>query len=93
MPEPADECAVNPDVTAHLVLLGKIALVVFIIGGVGAVVIRAILVSRANKTDPDWITSRRQHGDEASVYGVMPRVPLPEWVHWETEISDDGGDK
>jgi hypothetical protein len=67
------------------VAVAKIALLVFVIGGTAAIVIRASRRSRANRGDPRWNEHRGQPSNEASAHGAMPRTPLPEWVHWDTE--------
>ncbi|OBJ61762.1 hypothetical protein [Mycobacterium sp. 1423905.2] len=67
----------------------KVALLAFVVVGATAIVIRGVRRSRANRFDPRWREHRDQPGYEASAYGVMPRTPLPEWVHWDDD--DDRG--
>jgi hypothetical protein len=67
------------------VAVAKIALLVFVIGGAAAIVIRGIRRSRANRGDPRWNEYRGQPSHEASAHGAMPRTPLPEWVYRDTE--------
>ena len=63
----------------------KVALIAYIIGGVAALVIHGVRRSRANRLDPRWNFYRGYPGYEASVLGVMPNTPLPEWVDWDDE--------
>jgi hypothetical protein len=70
------------------VAVAKIALLVFVIGGGAAIVIRGIRRSRANRRDPRWNEHRGQPSHEASAHGTMPPIPLPEWVHWDTEDDE-----
>jgi hypothetical protein len=72
-----------------LVIILKVALLLFIVGGVAAIIARGVRRSRANRGDPNWNSSRAQPGFEASAHGAMPRTPLPEWVDWD----DDGPDE
>jgi hypothetical protein len=70
------------------VAVAKIALLVFVIGGAAAIVIRGIRRSRANRGDPRWNEHRSQPSHEASAHGAMPRIPLPEWAHWDNENDE-----
>ncbi|MCV7348418.1 hypothetical protein H7J91_28505 [Mycolicibacterium rhodesiae] len=72
-----------------VVVILKVALLVFIVGGVVAIVTRGIRRSHANRGDPKWRPSRNQPGFEASAHGAMPSTPLPEWVDWEDGESDN----
>lgn len=71
-----------------LLLIAKVALIAFIVGGVVALITRAVRRSRANRLDPRWTAYGAQPGYEASVHGAMPNTPLPEWAYWD----DDGDD-
>lgn len=72
-----------------VVVILKVALLVFIVGGVVVIVTRGIRRSRANRGDPNWRRSRNQPGFEASARGAMPSTPLPEWVDWDDDEPDD----
>ncbi|WP_375488847.1 hypothetical protein [uncultured Mycobacterium sp.] len=74
-----------------LVLLAvlKVALIAFILGGVVALIVRGVRRSRANRLDSRWTDHRFQPGYEASVFGIVPKTPLPEWAYWD----DDGDDE
>lgn len=72
-----------------LLLVLKVALIAFIIGGTATIITRGIRRSRANRLDPRWNGPSSQPGYEASVAGVMPNTPLPEWVYWDDEDDDD----
>ncbi|OSC30702.1 hypothetical protein B8W69_06605 [Mycobacterium vulneris] len=74
---------------ALLLLALKIALVAFIVGGVIALVTRAVRRSRANRLDPRWNGQVGQPGYEASAFGAMPNTPLPEWAYWDDPEADD----
>jgi hypothetical protein len=77
-----------------LLLVLKIALIAFIVGGVVALIARGVRRSRANRLDPRWKGHRTQPGYEASAHGAMPNTPLPEWAYWadkgDDEHYDDG---
>jgi hypothetical protein len=73
--------------TPVLVLALKVAVIVFIVGGIAALITRGVRRSRANRLDPRWKPHRGQPGYEASAHGAMPNTPLPEWAYW-----DDAGD-
>lgn len=72
---------------ALLLLILKIALLVFIVAGTVALITRGIRRSRANRLDPRWKGHVGQPGYEASAFGAMPNTPLPEWAY-----RDDDGD-
>lgn len=74
---------------AVLLLVLKVAVIAFIIGGTVALLTRGVRRSRANRLDPRWKGYTGQPGYEASAYGVMPNTPLPEWVQWDDEVDDD----
>lgn len=75
---------------AVLLLVLKLALLVFIAGGIVALIVRAVRRSRANRLDPRWTPRGPQPGYEASARGAMPNTPLPEWVHWDEDGDADG---
>lgn len=64
-----------------LVVVVKVALIFFIVGGIVAPITRAVKRSRANRLDPRWKPHRGQPGYEASAHGAMPKTPLPEWAY------------
>jgi hypothetical protein len=72
-----------------LVLVLKIALVVFVVGGVVTLIARGVRRWRANRSDPRWKGHRSQPGYQASARGVMPNTPLPEWAYHDDD--DEGG--
>lgn len=72
-----------------LLLVAKVALIAFIVGGTAVLITRGARCSRANRLDPRWKYYGAQPGYEASVHGAMPNTPLPEWVYWDDE-GDDG---
>jgi hypothetical protein len=72
---------------ALLLLILKVALIAFVVGGIVALITRGITRSRANRLDPRWKEHRTQPGYEASAFGAMPNTPLPEWAY-----RDDDGD-
>lgn len=82
----------TPMMHAALVLVAKIVVIGFIASGVVALIIRGIVVARANKHDPDLIAHdlRREQG-AWGMGGARTPTPLPEWVNWDTE-DDEGGD-
>jgi hypothetical protein len=73
---------------AVLLLLLKIALVIFCIAGTVALITRGLRRSRANRLNPLWKGRGVQPGYEASAHGAMPNTPLPEWAYWDED--DDG---
>ncbi|OBH89942.1 hypothetical protein [Mycobacterium sp. E2989] len=75
---------------AVLLLVLKVVLIAFIVGGTAALVVRAVRRSRANRLDPRWKPRGPQPGYEASAHGAMPHTPLPEWAHWDEEGEEDG---
>lgn len=72
-----------------LLLVLKVALIAFVVGGTVAVIIRGLRRSRANRLDPRWKAHSGQPGYEAFAHGAMPNTPLPEWAYWDDE-GDDG---
>lgn len=72
-----------------LLLLLKVALIAFVVGGTAAVIIRGVRRSRANRLDTRWKGHSGQPGYEASAHGAMPSTPLPDWAYWDDE-GDDG---
>lgn len=76
-----------------LLLILKVALIAFVVGGTIAVITRGIRRSRANRLDPRWNGHIGQPGYEASVSGAMPNTPLPEWAYWDDEDDDDPGER
>lgn len=59
----------------------KALLVVFLVVAVGALVIRGMRRSRANRDNPQWSQPHHgQPGHVASLRGVMPKTPLPTWT-------------
>ncbi len=66
-----------------LLIVLKVAVIAFIVGGVIALVIRGVRRSRANRLDPRWSAPIDPPGYEASAFGAMPHTPLPEWVYWD----------
>jgi hypothetical protein len=72
-----------------LAIVLKVALLLFIVGGVAAIIIRGVRRSRANRGDPNWNSSRAQPGFEASARGAMPRTPIPVWVDWDDADPED----
>ncbi|OBI05083.1 hypothetical protein [Mycobacterium scrofulaceum] len=73
-----------------LLLVLKVALVAFIVGGTVALIVRAVRRSRANRLDPRWNGPRTQPGYEASAHGAMPSTPLPDWAYWDDDGDHDG---
>ncbi|OBH86585.1 hypothetical protein A5681_15295 [Mycobacterium scrofulaceum] len=73
-----------------LLLVLKVALVAFIVGGTAVLTVRAVRRSRANRADPRRKGPRTQPGYEASAHGAMPSTPLPEWAHWDDEDEKTG---
>jgi hypothetical protein len=71
-----------------LLVVLKVALIAFVVGGIVALVVRGVMRSRANRADPRWKAYGGPPGYPGSLRGVMPDTPLPEWVHW-----DDDGDE
>lgn len=69
-------------------LVLKVALIAFVVGGTVALIMRGVRRSRANRLDPRWKPHRTQPGYEASASGAMPNTPLPEWVNWDDEGDD-----
>ncbi|OMC45484.1 hypothetical protein A5744_09610 [Mycobacterium sp. IS-1264] len=69
-------------------LILKVALIAFVVGGTVALITRGVRRSRANRLDPRWKGDRTQPGYEASALGAMPNTPLPEWVNWDDEDDD-----
>lgn len=69
------------------VAVAKIALLVFVIGGAAAIVIRGVRRSRANRGDPRWNEIRTPPGHEASAYGATPLTPLPDWAYWDRDAD------
>lgn len=67
----------------------KVLLIAWLVIGLATIAAVGIRRSRRNRGDPKW--SRRtggQPGFLASIKGVMPSTPLPEWVDWD---DDDPG--
>ncbi|SOX53313.1 hypothetical protein MAAFP003_1983 [Mycobacterium ahvazicum] len=71
-----------------LLLVLKVALIAFVVGGTAALIARGIRRSRANRFDPRWTSHRIQPGYEASALGAMPTTPLPEWAYWDEDGDD-----
>ncbi|OMC18182.1 MULTISPECIES: hypothetical protein [unclassified Mycobacterium] len=71
-----------------VLLVLKVALIVFIVGATVALITRGVKRSRANRSDPRWKAHRTQPGYEASALGAMPNTPLPEWANWDDEGDD-----
>lgn len=67
-----------------LMLIGKFALIAFIIAGCAILLITYVRKSRRSR--PRWM-DESQYGHFASMRGSMPPMPLPEWVDWD---DDDG---
>ncbi|BBY13440.1 hypothetical protein MMARJ_41800 [Mycobacterium marseillense] len=80
-------------VVSVLLLILKVALIAFVVGGTVAVITRGIRRSRANRLDPRWKGHIGQPGYEASALGAMPNTPLPEWVYWDDEDDDNHGER
>jgi hypothetical protein len=76
---------------ALVLLVFKVALVVFIVAGTVALITRGIRRSRVNRSDPRWkgSSSGAQPGYEASAFGAMPNTPLPEWAYRDDEGDED----
>lgn len=74
---------------AMLLLVFKVAVIAFIVGGTVAPITRGVRRSRANRLDPRWKEYAGQSGYEACAHGTMPNTPLPEWVHWDEGFDDD----
>ncbi|MCV7444956.1 hypothetical protein H7K33_22220 [Mycobacterium paraense] len=74
---------------ALVLLVVKVALVVFIVAGTVALITRGIRRSRANRSDPRWKGPSGQPGYEASAFGAMPNTPLPEWAYRDDEGDED----
>lgn len=75
-----------------LVLVLKVGLLMFLTGGTAALIVRGVRRSRANRVDPSWKEYRGQPGYEASIHGVMPRTPLPEWAYWNDDEDEQNAD-
>ncbi|GAB1811986.1 hypothetical protein [Mycobacterium sp. MUNTM1] len=76
-----------------LLVVLKIAVIVFIVGGTVALITRGVRRSRANRRNPQWKGYTGQPGYEASAHGAMPNTPLPEWAYWDDEGDDDVDDR
>lgn len=68
-----------------LLLVLKVALIAFVVGGTIALITRGVRRSRANRLDPRWKGDIGQPGYEASAFGAMPNTPLPEWIYWHDD--------
>jgi hypothetical protein len=79
--------------TLLLAVVVKVALIAFIVGGIAALITRAVRRSRANKLDPRWKPHGGQPGHEASAHGAMPNTPLPEWAYWDDTGDDEHHDR
>jgi hypothetical protein len=75
--------------TTILLVAAKVFLLVFVIGGAAAIVIRGMRRSRANRGDPRWNEFRTPPGHEASAYGATPLTPLPDWAYWDRDADQD----
>lgn len=53
-----------------LLIVLKVALIAFVVGGVIALITRGVRRSRANRSDPRWNENIGQPGYEASAFGV-----------------------
>lgn len=60
-----------------LLLVLKVALIAFVVGGTIALITRGIRRSRANRLDPRWKGHGGQPGYEASAFGAMPNTRFP----------------
>jgi hypothetical protein len=67
----------------------KFALVVFLAVAIAVIAVVGRRRSRAHRRDPHWSPRNPRPGHEASVRGVMPTVPLPEWTEWDDHDHDD----
>lgn len=68
----------------------KVALVAFLIVGVGVLVASGLRRSRGHRQDPHWSRPYRgQPGHLASILGTMPRTPLPDYVLNPPSDEDD----
>jgi hypothetical protein len=74
-----------------LVLVLKIALLTFVVGGVATLIARGVRRWYANRSDPRWQEYPGVPGYEASARGVMPNTPLPEWAYWDDDDDASGG--
>jgi hypothetical protein len=74
-----------------LLLVLKVALIAFVVGGTIALITRGIRRSRANRLDPRWKGHGGQPGYEASAFGAMPNTPLPEWAYWDEDDNHGKG--
>ncbi|MEZ0353705.1 hypothetical protein [Mycobacterium sp. pR1184] len=72
-----------------LLIVLKVALIAFVVGGTAALIARGIARSRANRFDPRWTSHRTQPGYEASALGATPATPLPEWAYWDEDGDDN----
>lgn len=72
-----------------LLIVLKVALIAFVVGGVIALITRGVRSARANRLDPRWNENIGQPGYEASAFGAMPTTPLPEWAYWNDPEGDD----
>ena len=70
-------------------LVLKVALIAFVVGGAVALITRGVRRSRANRLDPRWKGNRTQPSYEGSAFGAMPNTPLPEWSYSDDESDDD----
>lgn len=70
---------------ALVLLVLKVALVVFVVAGTVALITRGVRRSRANRLDPRWKGTSAQPGYEASAFGAMPNTPLPDWAYGDDE--------
>lgn len=68
-----------------LLIVLKVAVIAFIVGGVVALIARGVWRTRANRLHPPWNAHIGQPGYEASAFGAMPNTPLPEWVDWDDD--------
>jgi hypothetical protein len=66
----------------------KIALAAFLVVAVCVLVFVGRRRSRANRADPRWTRGGASPGYEASVRGVMPTLPLPDWAEDDDTDAD-----
>jgi hypothetical protein len=59
----------------------KVLLVAFLAISVVVLVVVGVRRSRANRADPRWSQPHQGQPDHtASIRGVMPKTPLPDWA-------------
>jgi hypothetical protein len=74
---------------ALLLLVLKVALIAFVVGGTIALISRGGQALTSHRLDPRWQGHGAQPGYEASAFGAMPNTPLPAWAYRGDEADAD----